>query len=295
MTRVCFYLNFSENYIRKSDNLNKDYQNIFDTNKFLLETPRENYQLISNYILELLHYYSNFHINLSLPACLLRQLNEHRFDLEGFRDLAKHQRVEFLGQINSKPKNNSYSPEEFRNQVLHYIQLLRDSINAAVYTFHCRDLYLSNQLIREIRLLDLEGVVNSNTELTNSFRHPDFVYTNKDENVKILTQNEILSNDLEKIFEMGNFKQIENFVDSLEDSGDVVNLFVDYEFILHRSEFLKEFIRQVELKDNLMFDNCKRVLRKVEAVGQADFPDIQIKGPGKRIFTSTLNFFGINF
>ncbi len=294
MTRVCFYLNFTESYTHKSDNLNKDHQNIFDTNKFLLEKP-VNYRFISRYILELLHYYPNFHINLSLPACLLRQLDEYEFDLEGFRDLAKHQRVEFLGQVNSKPKNNSYSPEEFRNQVLHYIQLLKSSLGATVYTFHCRDLYLSNQLIREIYSLDLEGVVNSNTELTDSFRHPDFVYTNKDENVKILTQNEALSSDLEKIFETENFKQIAGFVDSLVDSGDVVNLFLNYESIINREEFVEEFVRQVEAEDGLVFDNCKRVLRELEAVGQADFPDFQIRGLGKRIFTSTLNFFGISF
>jgi alpha-amylase/alpha-mannosidase (GH57 family) len=291
MTKICLYLQAPVKEFGEVSRSLTDYRAIFQTERFLLNKPKQLYLQANQLLLEWLRDYPEFYLNLSLPASLLEQIIEHKGTSGHFRQLARHPKVETLARVHSYPQAGSYSPEEFSRQVEKYLTLLSRSLGVRSRVFTSKCLQFSNQTAKELADLNLEGVVNSDSDITNHWRHPDFVYQSKYEPIKILIQNQPLSDNLSNLLQNNQVDEVENFLEQVQDSGEVVNLFIDYQDLLQGADFFEEFLELAELNPDLEFANCKRVIREQEAVGHLEVPSVRVQGVGKRIISSALSLF----
>jgi alpha-amylase/alpha-mannosidase (GH57 family) len=291
MPTICLYLQAPARDFANDREPTADYRGVFQAERFLLQKPRQVYQETNQLVLDWLYHYPELHLNLSFPALLLEQVLEYQTISGDFRRLARHARTENLARVYRCPQSSGYSPEEFNVQVGKYLDILSRSLGVSAHVFHSKCLQFSNQLARELAEHDLEGVVNSHSDVDNHWRHPDFVYQSKQENIKILIQNQNHSDELGKLLRQNDPELVQNFLSDLQDSGEIINLFLDYDELLEGADFFEEFLEEVEQDPNTHFALAKQVIREHEPVGQLDAPSVFVNGLGKRIVSSALGLF----
>lgn len=291
MTTVCLYLQAPARDFANDREPSFDYRGVFQSERFLLQRPKQVYVEANELLLDWLRHYPQLKINLSFPALLLEQIVEYQTASADFRHLAHHPRTENLARVYRCPLSSGYSPEEFNIQVGKYLSLLKRSLGVPANVFHSKCLQFSNQLARELAEYDLEGVVNSHSDVINHWRHPDFVYQSKHEEIKILIQNQNHSEELSKLLRKNDPDLAQSFLSDLQDSGEVVNLFFDYDELLEGADFLEEFLQTVEENSQAEFALAKEALREHQPVGQLDAPSVFINGLGKRIVSSAMGLF----
>ncbi len=291
MTAICLYLQASSKDVVTDRDASLNYREIFQTERFLLEKPRQVYHETNEQLQDWLHHYPELNFNLSLPTWLLEQLVEYNTNSEDFRQLAHHHRVDVLSRVYKYPSPKGYSLDEFAAQLRKYLLLLRKSLGVAPFLFHSDGLQLTEQLAKELTKFDLGGVINSNSDVANRWCHPDFLYHTSEGKLKILIENQAHSEELRRLLFKNDPELVENFLITLRDSGEVVNLFINYEDLHSGVNFFEEFLAQAEQNHDVEFLKAKRVVREYSSVGELDSSSLWMDGVGKRIVSSALGLF----
>ena len=297
MTYICLYIDLQTNppTTKSKHSFKPDWFNFAAVN---LDSQNQQYLIFFEAILELLNTYSLTGLNLAIPGSALRQI-EHCEQLKKvITKLANRPTLEYLAQPNTGFNPQTFSSEiEFYNQVKHYQTLIQNILQVEPRVFLVKNFYLSNQLLQELARLSFQGAFVTNyNQLSLINQHPNFVYWDKQEQLKLLIHNETATTQLENILFQENWDEIKVFVESLIDSGEVINLMLNWETLLNKWGLLEELIIQLKkYPKDLFLSTASHVLSQTNAISTIALPDININTVKKHWFSSTLDIFGLGF
>lgn len=296
MTHICLYLcdlRVLEIETQSESSLNanefEDSQNLISKTSGL--AFRETYELVHQIISNWLQTYSKFYINFSLSASLLEEIWRDATGWPSFEEVKGNPRIDFLAQVYAPPSSTSYSWQEFTDQVAKYLNLLAAVTSRQASLFHSKHFYFNNQMAKQLGKLGLIGLVSSHADLANMWQHPDFVYQSRSYPLKILIQNQVFSDELARLTHLNGPETVETFIKNLEDSGEVVNLFLDYDQVLEGLDFLEELMLALTNSRQVQLTLASRIVRQQEAVGQLDAVKFSSRKLNSRILTSPLDVF----
>ncbi len=298
MSAICFYFQVHQPYrIRKYRvfDIGNSHE-YFDSPpgdrlnnlEILQKVARKSYLPANRLFLELLHRHPRLKLAYSLSGVVMDQLAEYAPEtLDSFRELAATGRVEILSETYYHSLSFLYSKDEFAHQVRLHDQKVKTLFHQIPKVFRNTELIYNNELGRYMEKMGYTGIIAEGAEHILGWRSPNFLYrpvgTQK---IKMLLKNFKLSDDIAFRFSTRGWSEypltapkFARWVSAVNGSGDIVNLFMDYEtFGEHQWEDtgIFEFMRYLPgelLKhpDNY-FVTPSEAVKKLPAVGELDFP-----------------------
>lgn len=189
-------------------------------------------------MLELLNTYPEFRVSYSITGVILDQLLEHRPDvIELFRQLVDTGRVELLSETYYHSLAALYSAKEFKEQVDMHRRKLKDLFNYEPRTFRNTEFIYNNDLAKQVHKLGYDVILTEGADHILGWRSPNFVYAPPGQpKTKLLLKNYRLSDDIAFRFSSRDWADFPltadkfgTWVSAINGSGDLVNLFMDYE------------------------------------------------------------------
>lgn len=261
-----------------------------DTNngKIMRKVAEKCYLPTNQVIKELLDRHPEFKVSFSISGVALEQMEEYAPDaLASFQNLVETGRVELLNETYHHSLAYLYSPTEFRKQVRLHRRKIIDLFNYEPEVFRHTELVYNNDLAREIFELGFRGILAEGADHILGWRSPNFVYSpSGTSGLKLLLKNYKLSDDIAFRFSSRDWSEwplsapkFASWVSALNGSGEVVNLFMDYEtFGEHQWEdtgifdFLRALPTEIlKHKDN-NFVTVSEAIRQFEPRGEIDAP-----------------------
>ena len=229
-----------------------------------------------------------FKVAYSMTGIVLEQLEKYAPEVIGsFKELVETGCVEILDETYHHTLACLYSKEEFREQVGMHNKKIRQLFNFKPKVFRNTELVYSNEVAALAGKMGYKGILAEGADHILGWRSPNFVYKPKGlENIRLLLKNYRLSDDIAFRFSEKSWKEFPltaskyaSWISRINGSGNVVNLFMDYEtFGEHQwedkgiFEFLKHLPHEVlKHKDN-DFVTPSEAIKKYEPVAELDFP-----------------------
>ena len=246
-------------------------------------------------MLELLQAYPEFKISFSLSGVLLEQLEEYSPEtLDSFKRLLDTGRVELLAETYYHSLSFVYSREEFKRQVKLHADKLWDLFGVEPHVFRNTELIYNNELAKAVEEMGYRGVLAEGADSVLGWRSPNFLYrppqnpgsADMASKIKILLKNYRLSDDIAFRFSSREWSEYPlhadryvQWISALNGSGDLVNLFMDYEtFGEHQwadtgiFEFLRALPAEVYKHPDNSFITPSEAVAKYRSVGEIDVP-----------------------
>lgn len=248
MPSVCFYFQAHQprrvkRYrvfdIGQDSNYFNDESDAKTNNKKIIQKVAAKCYLPTNAVLlELLERHPEFKITFSLSGIFLEQLEEYAPEvLASFQALVRTGRVELLNETYYHSLAYLYSPLEFRKQVRLHRKKILELFDYAPESFRHTELIYNNSLAKEVEDLGFKAILAEGADHVLGWRSPNYVYQPLGtRSLRLLLKNYKLSDDIAFRFssrawsewplDAGKFAQ---WVSAINGSGEVVNLFMDYE------------------------------------------------------------------
>lgn len=206
--------------------------------RILRKVSQKCYLPANRIILSLLNRYPDFRVSYSLSGIFLDQIEEHEPEvLKSFVDLARTGQVEFLSETYYHSLSFLYSRDEFREQVNKHRRKIKELFGQNALVFRNTELIYNNDLAREAEKLGFLAVLAEGADHILQWRSPNFLYRpSGTEAIRLLLKNYKLSDDIAFRFGSRDWEEFPlsaekfaNWVSGHNGSGEVINLFMDYE------------------------------------------------------------------
>jgi alpha-amylase len=229
-------------------------------------------------LLELIKKYGGeFKISFSISGVAIEQMEMYAPDvLESFKKLAQTGCVEFLSETYYHSLSFLYSKEEFKEQVEMHRQKILEHFNYVPEVFRNTELIYRNDLAHFVEEMGFKGIIAEGWEKYLDWRSPNFVYhpAGSKRNIGLLLKNYKLSDDIAFRFsnqEWGDFplttEKFTKWVNDLNGSGEIVNLFMDYEtFGEHQWEETGIFNFMKQLPEEILKNSDNSFVTPSEAI-----------------------------
>ena len=242
MASVCFYFQVHQpQRLRRFSIFDRgtDYFDDASNASILGKVARKCYLPANAVLRELIERFEGrFRIAFSITGCAVEQFQAFAPEvLESFQGLADTGAVEFLAETYSHSLAFLYSREEFREQVRLHGQLMDQVFGQTPTVFRNTELIYNNELAKVAEEMGYSAVLCEGADHLLGQREPTCLYHAPGHpNVKLLLKNYRLSDDI--AFRFGSREWAEwpltplkfaNWIRRVEDPGQVVNLFLDYE------------------------------------------------------------------
>lgn len=209
-------------------------------NSFIARKVAEKSYIPTNKILiELLRDIPDFRLSISVSGVLLEQLEKYApLALKSFQDLVATGKVEVVGETYYHSLSFFYSQKEFEAQIEKQNQILKRLFNVdAPKVLSNTELAYRNDLGKWCDEHGYTAVITEGWEKYMGWRTANFVYKPPHtHNVKLLLKNYRLSDDIAFRFSNKGWTEwpltadkFASWVNDYNGSGDVINLFMDYE------------------------------------------------------------------
>lgn len=298
MPAVCFYFQVHQPYrVKKYSvfDIGQDH-NYFETDNDMVNNQKifhkvadKCYLPTNKLMLELLKQHPEFKISYSLSGVFLEQaLNFDPEVIESFKKLVKTGQVEILDETYHHSLAFLHSWPEYRHQIKLHKDQIEDIFGVTPRVFRNTELIFSNNIAKEIENLGYIGILAEGADSILGNRTPNFVYRPKGtEKIKLLLKNYRLSDDIAFRFSTPGWsgypvtaKKYANWISRINGSGELVNLFMDYEtFGEHqwRESGIFDFLMRLpgeilRHKDNF-FVTPNEAIEQFEHIGELDFPN----------------------
>jgi alpha-amylase len=245
MNAVCFYFQVHQPFrLRKDFSFfsiggNEGYEDDAANRGILRKVADRCYLPTNRLLLELIEKHGKrFKLAFSVSGVALEQFERWAPDvLQSFKDLAATGSVEFLGETWHHSLSYLFSEEEFKRQVKKHRAKIKELFGQTPKTFRNTELIYDNRLARVVEELGYTTLVAEGADRVLGWRSPNFVYTPAGApGMKLLLKNYRLSDDVAFRFSDRNWSEWPltadrwaSWVHKIAGSGDVVNLFMDYE------------------------------------------------------------------
>jgi alpha-amylase len=248
MPAVCLYFQVHQPHrIRKyrvfdighsHDYFSDDSDSNLNNKRVLTKVAERSYLPTNRILLELLYRHKDFRVSFSLSGVVLEQLQEYSpATLESFQELAATGRAEILSETYYHSLSFLYSRAEFASQVRLHSDLVKSIFNSTPTVFRNTELIYNNALASEIESLGFKGILAEGADHVLGWRSPNFLYQPQgSSHLKLLLKNYRLSDDIAFRFSDQGWSEypltadkFASWVTAVNGSGDVINLFMDYE------------------------------------------------------------------
>lgn len=285
---------FEKKWARGKD-IRELYDIYFDNvwNREILERVAEKCYLPANrIILENIDRFSGqnreFKVTYSISGVLAYQCKKWASEvLDSFRKLAQTDCVEFLDQTYYHSLASLFSSEkgEFREQVQEHRDLMKDLFDYEPEIFENTEFIYNNSITGSLKGMGYEGVLTEGADRVLGWRSPNYVYEANDSDLKVLTRNYMLSDDIAFRFSNHDWEEwpltAEKYASWLSEvEGQCVNIFVDYEtFGEHQYpetgilDFLRFLPEEILNYPDLDFVTPSEAIEKNESVGKLNVGD----------------------
>jgi alpha-amylase len=248
MPSVCFYFQVHQPYrIKKytffdigKDSSYFDSQEESDLNneRVMKKVARKSYIPTNKLLFKLLKKHPDFRFTFSFSGIVLEQMERYAPEaLETFKDLVSTGRVEVLAETYYHSLAFLYSKKEFYRQVEMSKKKVEEVFSVKPRVFRCTELAYSNDIAKEAEKMGFDGVLGEGVDRILGWRSPNFLYKPKNtKKIKLFLKNYRLSDDIAFRFSEHGWKEhpltaekFSRWVSQINGTGEVVNLFMDYE------------------------------------------------------------------
>lgn len=229
----------------------------------------------------------SFKVSYSLSGCVLEQMERWDPDLlELFKQVGETGCCEFLAETRYHSLASLFEyRQEFQEQVREHRQTVKDLLGQKPKVFRNTELLYHDTIAEEAEELGFKAILTEGTtRLLEGWRSPNYLYTRKGGDIRVLLRNFGLSDDIGYRFSAkwwdGWPLSAEKYADWLSwTSGDTINVFIDYEtFGEHQWEdtgifhFLDALPWKVLEKEHLEFSTPTEVAGRYHPRGEIKVP-----------------------
>lgn len=243
MASICFYFQVHQPFRLRHYTVfdqTHDYFDEFKNSSICRKVARKCYLPTNRLLLDLIKKHDGkFKISFSITGVLLEQLEKYAPEvLSTFDALAQTGCVEFIGETYYHSLSFLYSRTEFKEQILKHSQMIEKYFGQIPQIFRNTELIYNNDLAKAISEMGrFKGIITEGADHILGHRSPNFLYQPPGcDNLKLLLKNYSLSDDIAFRFSNRAWNEyplmadkFANWVNKVNGTGYVVNLFMDYE------------------------------------------------------------------
>ena len=242
MKTVCFYFQVHQPWRLKTYrffNMGNDHNYLDDfTNRAIMQKVARQCYLPMNALLETLIKQHNgaLRLSFSITGSAVEQFKAYAPEvLDSFKRLADTGCVEFLGETYSHSLSSLYSVDEFKQEVKLHQAMLKEEFGVKPTSFRNTELIYSDSIAQAVEAMGFKTMLAEGAKHVLGWKSPNFVYTDAvDNKLRLLLRNYKLSDDIAFRFSNEGWEEWPLTADKFAqwvaaETGDVVNLFMDYE------------------------------------------------------------------
>jgi alpha-amylase len=297
MASVCFYFQVHQplrvKRYRFFDITNDhDYfvtgEDRLDNEKILKKVANKCYLPTNELLLKMLKKYPKFKASFSISGIALEQFQQYYPEVvDSFKRLVDTGRVEILSETYYHSLSFLYSKQEFKKQVQLHKDMMKKVFGVKPEVFRNTELIFSNEVAQEVEKMGYKGILAEGADFILGWRSPNFVYRPKGtKKIKLLVKNYKLSDDIAFRFSNRDWKEypltapkFAKWVSQINGSGEVVNLFMDYEtFGEHQWEdtgifkFMEILPRYIMQHPDNDFVTPSEAIKRYQVRDELDYP-----------------------
>ncbi|MDZ7726276.1 MAG: glycoside hydrolase family 57 protein [Candidatus Campbellbacteria bacterium] len=206
--------------------------------KVFQKVARKCYLPTNSLMLDLLKKHPEFRLSFSITGIFLDQAEEYSPEtLESFKKLVDTGQVEILSETYYHSLAFLYSQREFEEQTQLHKERVKELFGVEPTVFRNTELIYNNELAKAAERMGYRGVLAEGVDNILGWRSPNFVYRPQGtDNISLLLKNYRLSDDIAFRFSSSEWaeypltaEKFANWISSVNGSGEIVNLFMDYE------------------------------------------------------------------
>ena len=242
MKTVCFYFQVHQPWRLKTYRFfqmgnDHNYLDDFTNRAIMQKVARECYLPMNALLLSLIEEHKGaFKVSFSITGSAVEQFKAYAPEvLESFKKLAETGCVEFLGETYSHSLSSLASAEEFKNEVKLHSKMLKEEFGVKPTAFRNTELIYSDGIAKMVEDMGFKTMLAEGAKHILGWKSPNFVYTDANDNkLRLLLRNYKLADDIAFRFSNEGWPEwpltAEKFAGWVAaETGDVVNLFMDYE------------------------------------------------------------------
>ncbi|MBL8121493.1 glycoside hydrolase family 57 protein [Candidatus Saccharibacteria bacterium] len=188
-------------------------------------------------LMRMIQHNPDFKLSLSITGTVLEQFEAYAPEvLKSFQDLVATGRVEIVGETYHHSLAFFYNRDEFEMQVQMHRDIVQRLFGVNTTSFRNTELSYNNDLAYWADKAGYKAILSEGWDPVLGWRSPNFLYRPAhSENIKLLTKNYKLSDDIAFRFSNRQWSEfpltVDKFIDWTKNSWDqpLVNLFMDYE------------------------------------------------------------------
>ena len=291
MKTVCFYFQVHQPWRLKTYRFfqmgnDHNYLDDFTNRAIMQKVARECYLPMNALLLNLINEHNGaVRCTFSITGSAVEQFKAYAPEvLESFKRLAETGCVEFLAETYSHSLSSLYSVEDFKQEVKLHTQMLKDEFGVKPTAFRNTELIYSDDIAKAVQGLGFKTMLAEGARHILGWKSPNFVYTDGVENkLRLLLRNYKLSDDIAFRFSNEGWPEWPLTADKfaqwvVSETGDVVNLFMDYEtFGEHQkaSTGIFDFVKalpQALLNAGVEFATVSEAAKKLQPVAVLHCP-----------------------
>ena len=291
MKTVCFYFQVLQPWRLKTYRFfqmgnDHNYLDDFTNRAIMQKVARECYLPMNALLLNLINEHKGaVRCTFSITGSAVEQFKAYAPEvLESFKRLAETGCVEFLAETYSHSLSSLYSVEDFKQEVKLHTQMLKDEFGVKPTAFRNTELIYSDDIAKAVQGLGFKTMLAEGARHILGWKSPNFVYTDGVENkLRLLLRNYKLSDDIAFRFSNEGWPEWPLTADKFaqwvaSETGDVVNLFMDYEtFGEHQkaSTGIFDFVKalpQALLNAGVEFATVSEAAKKLQPVAVLHCP-----------------------
>lgn len=244
MSAICFYFQVHQPYRLRHYTFfdigeNSMYEDEDANCGILIKVARKCYLPMNALLLRQIRKFDGrFRVSFSISGTALDQFEQFAPEvIQSFRELADTGCVEMLSETYDHSLSFLYSPGEFREQVRLHDERIEALFGVRPTVFRNTELIYNDDLARTLEQMGYRAVLAEGADHVLGWRSPNFVYRPKGcTKLKLLLKNYRLSDDIAFRFSNHDWPEFPltadkyaRWVRASGESGDLVNLFMDYE------------------------------------------------------------------
>ena len=292
MKTVCFYFQVHQPWRLKTYRFfqmgnDHNYLDDFTNRSIMQKVARECYLPMNALLLNLIEQNKGaFKCTFSITGSAVEQFKAYAPEvLESFKKLAATGCVEFLAETYSHSLASLYSVDEFKSEVKLHSQMLKDEFGVKPTAFRNTELIYSDEIAKAVEGMGFKTMLAEGAKHILGWKSPNFVYTDANDNkLRLLLRNYKLSDDIAFRFSNEGWSEWPLTADKFAqwvaaDTGDVVNLFMDYEtFGEHQKaatgifDFMKALPEALLKTGELEFATVSEASKKLQPVAVLHSP-----------------------
>ncbi len=230
----------------------------------------------------------DFSIAYSISGIALEQFEKYTPEvIDSFKKLADTGQVEFLAETYAHSLAGLKSKKEFKRQVEKHRQKIKELFHYDPKVFRNTELIYSDEIGAMVAELGYKTMLTEGAKHVLGWKSPNYLYVNSiNPKLKVLLKNYKLSDDIAFRFSDHSWEEwpltAEKFVswlNNIDKSDEVVNLFMDYETIGEHQwadtgifEFMKALPKAVFENSNFKFQTPGQVAAQLQPVSAVQVP-----------------------